>query len=449
MKETMKKPMKKPVNELWPGQVPLITALVACAVLTLSGCDSGSGSKDASVRLLNVSPGYQSLDLYANKDDDSTDQRKLEAVTYENVSNSATLDSDTYSIKFKRNGVTSTLRTLSGENLADESHAAYVAYGSNGHFATLEINEDISEPDGGQSKVHVLNTAEAGTVDLYLTEESASLDDATPQFDNVGHGSMVSNVVIDSGTYRLRVTGAGDTDDLRLDVPEVTFGSKQVASVILTATEGGVLVNAVILPQQGSVTTHHNTKARVRGAVGIANGSSVTASVGGVSLLANAAVGVISSRYSQVEAGNAAVSISVDGNPVNVASQTLTAGGEYTLLVWSDANGTQTTMISDDNRTPGTSGKTKIRLMNGISGFAVPITLAVDFSPIAEGIVLGQASSFTEVDSGSDYQLDVTDTNTAASLLTRTGVTLQDGSVYTMFMSGSGSTASGTLRKDR
>ena len=87
--------------------------------------------------------------------------------------------------------------------------------------------------------------------------------------------------------------------------------------------------------------------------------------------------------------------------------------------------------------------------MNGLSTLNSPITLSVDFAPIAEAIALGQASAFTEIDDGSDYQLDVTDTATAANLLTKTSVTLQSASVYTLFMSANGATVSGTLRKDR
>jgi hypothetical protein len=88
-------------------------------------------------------------------------------------------------------------------------------------------------------------------------------------------------------------------------------------------------------------------------------------------------------------------------------------------------------------------------VLNGLSALNVPVTLAVNFSPIAEGIALGQASAFSEIDDGSDYQMDVTNTDTAANLLTKTSVTLEAGSIYTLFMSANGATVSGTLRKDR
>ena len=420
--------------------------LAALAALWLSGCSDGGGSGRTSVRLVNVSPGYTSLDLYANTADDDTDRQRIAGVAYETASGYTQIDSGTYNLKLKRSGVTSTLQTLSSKAFADDTHNTFVAFGSTGHFGSLQVSDDVAAPDSGHTKVQVLNVAEAGSLDVYLTESSVSLDDATPVVVNVAAGSSSSGATVDSGDYRLRVTGTSASDDLRLDVPNITLGSRQVVSLILTATQGGVLVEVWTLPQQGSLTKFANTKARIRGAVGTTAGP-VVMRVGGVGVL-NGAVGVVG-NYTQVEAGSVPVTLTVNAVAVAVPNQTLVAGGEYTLLAWTNASGTQTTLIGDDNRLPTATGKAKIRVMNGLSSLDVPVTLAVNFSPIAEGIALGQASTFTEVDDGTDYQLDVTNTDTAENLVTKTSVTLQSAAVYTLFMSASGTTVSGTLRKDR
>lgn len=429
-------------------RLPLYPILVVLAALSLSGCDSGGGSKHAQVRLLNASPGYTSLDLYANGEDDDTDQRRIAAVAYDAISSYTEIESGTYNVKFKRAGVSSTLQTLSGQQLADDTHNTFIAFGSTGHFSAVQVSDDVTAPDNGLVKVQLLNAAEAGTLDIYLTESSVSLDDATPVFASVTAGGSGALTTIDSGEYRLRVTGGSDSDDLRLDVPSITLDSRTVVTLILTATEGGVLVNVLLLPQQGSVTKFANTKARVRGAVGIANGTQVTLRVGNSNLLSNNAVGVVGA-YAQVDAGSVAVALGVNGVGVTVPNQTLTAGGEYTLLVWSNADSTQTTLISDDNRLPSSTSKAKVRVMNGLSALNVPVTMFVNFFPQAENIPLGQASAFAEVDDGTDYQLDVSNADTADPLLTKTEVTLQASGVYTLFMSSSGGTISGTLRKDR
>lgn len=429
-------------------RLPLYLIFAVLAALSLSGCDSGGGSKHAQLRMLNVSPGYTSLDLYANGGDDDTDQQRIAAVAYDTVSSYTELESGSYTVKFKRAGVTSTLQTIGSQQLADDTHTTFIAFGSTGHFSALGVNDDVTAPDSGLVRVQLFNAAEAGTVDVYLTESSVSLDDATPVFSSVTAGGTGALTTIDSGDYRLRVTGASDSDDIRLDVPSITLDSRQVVTLILTATQGGVLVDVVLLPQQGSMTKFANTKARVRGAVGIANGTQVTLRVGNASLLSNNAVGVVGA-YTQVDAGSAAVALGVNGVGVTVPNQTLTAGGEYTLLVWSNADGTQTTLISDDNRLPSSTAKAKVRIINGLSALNVPVTLFVNFFPELETIPLGQASAFAEVDDGTDYQLDVSNADTADPLLTKTEVTLQASGVYTLFMSSSGGTVSGTLRKDR
>ena len=424
---------------------------IAMLAVGLSGCDSGGdGGDQAYVRVLNVSPGYDSVDLYAEdeNDDDGTNSLQLESVAYETVSDYAQLDSGTYTLQFRRSGVSGALETLSAQNLTDDSYTTYVAYGSSGNFAVVSISDDQEEPDAGETYVQILNAAEAvGAVDVYFTEASVALDNVSPDFSDVGSGAKT----LDSGTYRLRITGADDTSDVRLDVPEITLDSEQIISIILTSTPGGTLVNAMLIEQQGELTAYKNSKARVRGAVGIANGTTLTARVGGVTLLSNATRGAIGSTYSQVDAGTVPVTLIVDGTPVTVPNQTLTAGGDYTLLAWNNAEGTQTTLITDDNRLPTSSSRAKLRLINGMSGLGEPTNLAIDYAPVAEGVVLGQSSSFEEINSGTDYRLDVSSASTTATLLTRTDITLQGSGVYTMFVAGDGTASgvSGILRKDR
>ncbi|MDB6042467.1 MAG: hypothetical protein JWM63_1018 [Gammaproteobacteria bacterium] len=426
----------------------LLGPLAALTVLTLSSC--GNSTNQAQLRVLNVSTGYPSLDLYVNDGTTSTDTSELQAVPYETASDYKSLNSATYTVKFKVNGLTDTLATLSGEKLADQTHTTYIAFGSSGNFGDLKISEDVGDPATGNSLVTVFNTAEAGSLDVYLTDPSASLSNASPTFSTVPSGSASSATTIQPGTYRLRVTAAGDKTDLRLDVPSITFADQKVSSLILTSTQGGMLVNAMYLPQQGTLTAYKNTQARVRAAVGIADGTTVTASIGGLAVLNNSTVGIIGSSYGQITAGSEPITLSVDGNPVTIANQTLNAGGDYTLLVWSNANGTQTSLITDDNHVPTISTQVKLRLLNGMSALGAPITLTANFSPVAEGVAVGQASAPGQVDSGTNYELDVSDATNGASLLSKTTVTLNAGYVYTLFLSGGGTAAvTASLHRDR
>jgi hypothetical protein len=340
------------------------------------------------------------------------------------------------------------LRSFTAEELVEDTINTYVAYGDVGNFGALRIDDTLDEADAGESKLSVANVSSAGSLDVYLTDSTTDLDDTTPVLSGVG--VSLAGLVADSGTFRLRITAAGDTSDVRLDVPAFTLADRGVATLILTSTQGGMLANAVFLPQEGQPTKFANTKARVRGAVGLANGANASIQIGGQSVLSAATAGVIGSRYTLLDAGLVPVTLTVNGAAVPVADLNLTAGADYTLLVWNNATGPQASLILDDNRLPaGGSVVTKLRLLNGMSTLAAPLTLSVDFSPVIEGTLLGQVSDEIEISAGTDRQFDVSNTSTAQNVLTRSAITLQGNSVYTFFMTDNGVTAIGVLRRDR
>jgi hypothetical protein len=157
-----------------------------------------------------------------------------------------------------------------------------------------------------------------------------------------------------------------------------------------------------------------------------------------------------------VNSGSQAVTLTVSGTAVAVPAQTLAAGGDYTFLVWSDATGTtQTSLIADVNTLPATdTTKSRVRILNGMSGLGDPLTLLVNFATDATGVTLGTASDSTTQQalfaSGTNNEVDIIDTNTSNPVLTLQNLTLDPGGVYTMFMAGGGTaTVNGTLRKDR
>lgn len=436
--------MKIPTNAARVGLLLLTASLAACGG---GGEESG---EDPRIRLLNLSAGYSQLDLMTNLDseDDDDDETQAENIGLEAVSSFITLDPDDYTIKLRRSGSGSVLRSFTGEELVEDTINTYVAYGEVGQFGALKIDESLDEADAGENTLHVANVSPAGSLDVYLTDPNTDLDDTTPVLSAVG--AALSTVTADSGTFRLRVTANGDTSDIRLDIADFQLSDRGVGSLILTPTQGGMLANAIYLPQQGQPTKFTNTKARVRGAVALANGAAATVRVNNQTILTSATAGVIASRYTVFEAGALPVSLIVNGTQVSVPNVTLAAGADYTLMIWSDATGPQASLIVDDNRLPaGGSGMTKLRLLNGMSTLASPITLSVDFSPVIEGTLLGQVSEEVEVTSGTDRQFDITNTSTAAAVLTRSAITLQGNSVYTFFMTDNGGTPIGVLRRDR
>ena len=87
-----------------PLRLPAILVALAAA-LSLSACSSGGDSADARSRLLNVSSGYQSLDLYVNENDSDSDSLKASAITFGGLSEYNSVESGTYDILFRRAGV--------------------------------------------------------------------------------------------------------------------------------------------------------------------------------------------------------------------------------------------------------------------------------------------------------------------------------------------------------
>jgi WD40 repeat protein len=429
-----------------------ISCLIFLLASGLHGCGGGSekSGADPKIRLLNLSAGYTALDMMTNLDADTDDDDETQAsgVALETVSDYATLDPDDYTVKVRRTGSGSVLRSFAGEELVEDTINTYVAYGEVGNFGALRIDDTLDEADAGETRLSVANVSSAGALDVYLTDASTDLDDTTPVLSSVGAG--LSPLSTDSGTYRLRVTAAGDSADVRLDVSAFALTDRGVGSLILTSTQGGMLANAVYLPQGGQPTKITNTKARLRGAVGLANGANASIQVGGRSVLTAATAGVIGSRYTLLDAGDVPVTLTVNGTVIPVPNVNLSAGADYTLLVWSNASGAQTSLIVDDNRLPASgTAVAKLRLLNGMSTLAAPLTLSVDFSPVIEGTLLGQVSDEIEISSGTDRQFDLTNTSTAQSVLSRSAITLQGNSVYTFLMTDNGATPIGVLRRDR
>jgi S-adenosylmethionine/arginine decarboxylase-like enzyme len=406
--------------------------------------------ESAAVRVLNVSRGYSSLDLLTNNSDDTgTDTARFTGITRGAASAYGALKAGTYTFKFRRSGASGNL-AASAVTLNESAHVTYVAYGATNQFGLVRISDDIEVPDAGYTKVQVLNTTPGQNLDVYLTSPADALDDVLATVANAAPGVMAATKLLTSGNYRLRVTAPGSKTDIRLDVPLVTLASQGVVTLVLTDTVGGIPVGAVMLPQQAQPEVFDNVSARIRGAVGLASGSAVTVSINGTNILTRRpARSFIADSYTTLAAGNVPVTVYVDDVAVLAGTQPLQPGRDYTLLVTDSAGTPHITLVEDDNHIPP-AGYARLRLLNGMSGLAAPLTLSVDYGPIAEYIDVGTASDFAELVQDTDYRLDLANAQTLAPLLTRESITLKDGGVYTFFAAGGGaSVVVGTLRKDR
>jgi hypothetical protein len=418
-------------------------SLFLAPLALLAGC---GGSNNAAIRVLNVSEDYTGVNIYVSS---TSTVATVADVPTGNLSSYAGVASGSQTLYFTEGSNLQTAAlTSETETFTTGEHRTYVTYGNTGEFAEFEIDENESAAGGGNASIEVLDTAnDAGNLDVYFTS-STTLSGTTPNFTDLAVGKATAFTSVASGTYDLSVTGTGNSSDVRLQVPSVTLKSGEVATIVITESAGGYLVNAYILPQQGALTTELNPDARVRVVNGLASGSTASATIGSTVLATNVAADSIGT-YQMVPVGTDTVSVSVNGAAVSSPDQALAAGQDYTLLIYQGASGIQENWLVDINRLP-TSGDASLRLVHAMSGLTDPISLAVDSVPTLTDVSAGEASSYdTSITASTTAALSVTDGTTSQQLFSQSPVTLSSQGVYTLFMFGSASSAIGTLNEDR
>lgn len=431
----------------WGGLAPLLALAVVLAGLAgLAGCGGNSEGDQASVRLVNASTGYASVELLVD------DVRRGEAVAqglaggYTRVSAE---DAVTTAVGVAGTGAT-LVRSEGGRFVKDTAYTL-VLHGYPGSPKTKLLTENQSAAASGRARLVVENLGtDAGALDVYLTGSADEpLDSAVPVLTAVAGGATSAATTVAAGTYRLRVTAAGERSDLRLDVPGLVLGSTQVATLLLTPATGGVLVNGQLLVQQGASTLLANRHARARVVAALANHARVSANVGGTvvaSALASPNVGA----YALVPAGDAlAWTLSVDGVAVTVPSLSLPAGSDGTLLVWGAAGSPRHSLISDDSRWPADASRAKLRLVNGLAGSDGGLSLSADLSPRASNIGAGAASAYSLVASSSAMRLEVSSPLVGTPLYSNTEARIDAKGLYSVFMLGDLTAPSPLLVRER
>ncbi len=419
-----------------------LVSLALLAATILGGCGGGSGGSSAKLRLLNVSNGYSSLDLSV---DDTTVSSGL---TLGTLGAYADVDTSDTSMSILSSGVGTAVATLT-PSLKESSKYTLIAYGWSGGLKTSIIEEEEEVPDAGKHKLLFMNLApDAGSLDVYVTLNEDSLDNASAMASSIGGGGTSSYNKINSGTYRIRITGAGDRSDVRLDIPSVTLASAGVSSLIVTATEGGLLVHGQHLIQGGAITPFRATQARVRVVTGVP-GVKVGAALDGTSLM-GLSTGPTVGDYRPVTAGTGALTVQAAGRTLNSSNPTFKAGGDYTLMVWGDPTAPSLTVLTDDNRLPTSNSTAKIRLINAAATTSdLKVNLSLNYSSLASNIQAGSSSGNYTVTYSTSSLLSVTTPSSATAIYTIEELPVNANAVYSVFVLGSDGQLIGSLRKER
>jgi hypothetical protein len=408
----------------------LLGLLAALPLALLSACGGGnSDGNDANVRLVNASAGYASLDLYVD------DVKEMSAVDYGTASDYTAVKSGAVSKVFTPSGSSTALLTKT-DNFASNTKYTAVAFGWEGALKSVNFVDDESAADSGKTKVLVYNGAiGAGILDVYLTGEDETLESSEPIATAVAEVSSGSSgyVSVTSGTYRLRVTATGDTEDVRLDVSGVTISSTGVVTFVVTPGAGGVLVNAIGVVQGGTVTPYLNANARVRLVPAVAGSAPVGLSVGEI-VVASSAQSPSIGDYVLVPAGAATIHSTVSGTSLADKAVTLTPGSDSTILVAGTSVATSVVnVIPDDNRLPSSTSQYKIRLIHAAPSLASDtMSMTVNFGSVAAAVAFGTASTFSNESAATAARLDLL-APSLGNFFTSSDLTLSAGAVYTVF----------------
>jgi Domain of unknown function (DUF4397) len=421
--------------------------LVLVFSILVVACGGGSGD-DAKIRFANFTTDSNGLNLYTGSDE------RISNINQEQVSGYVSVDAKTYDWVVKK-GTGSTLTTAS-IGLSKKKHYTAVSWGRDGNMRFASLGEDEDAPNSGKVKLRFLNAAtDAGSMDIYITNESDLLENNSPNHSAVAVGSATGFGEFNRGTYRLRVTSAGDKNDVRLDVSGISFTDKQVATMVLQSGIGGTLVNAYLLNQQSDLKPYKTTQVRVRLAAGVGGNGNVSAKVG-TSTVSGSAVSPSVSSYVLAPSGNQTLLVQLGASTILSATQNFLAGGDYTVLASGTASSAQAKLFFDDNRMPSSTNKAKIRLVHGTESFQ-GLSLNVDAVPVVSELAYGSASSFVNVTPNTGNALiEVTSPlsndpvyTTAKSNSSTTGVTLDQQNVYSVFVLGGNTAARGILRRER
>ena len=430
------------------------SALALAAVLP--GCGSGSSSTSGTgrLRLLNACVGYANLGMTV---DTST---TVSPVTFGSVSTYGSYKAGSI-VTAVTDGATGSVVTSQSRSVQSGVDYTLVAYGWATAVKTFQLTDGETAPGSGYVKFRILNAgADAGSLSVYLTTETADLALVSPTIAAVGTDMASGFAQVTAGTYRLRVTGLGNTDDIRLDVSGVTMNSASILTLVVTPGTSGVLVQAMIVEQGGNSTLLGNAKARVRVVASVANNASVKVVVGNTTVMSSTISPSIGNYvtldsgtsvplYTFIKGFSTAFNQTMETgiSPPNVS---LAAGGDYTILVHGTVDEPKVSVLTDLNRLPTVATNAKLRLVHGASALSASgMSLTVNYSALASNVAFGTSSNYGEVASSTNSLIDVTNPLALSSVYSASGVTLTAGAVYTVFILMGTTGPVGLLRRER
>jgi hypothetical protein len=429
------------------------TAIAVALILPfLHGCGNDDANK-GEVRIVNATTEYASLDLYT-RDSDGNDNLVVSGAATGAASAYTGVDKGSYTFDIKSASGPSVAASAAG-TVNKTDHYSVVTYLTGNSLQAQYLSDEETNPSSGNAKLRVFNAAssEASSVDVYLTTNLCNALGVTDTaFSAAVTGLQTSYSQVTAATagtdWHVCVTTAGDKGSLLLDIPKLTLKNQEIATLILTHTSGGVLLNASVLDQQGALTAYANTIARLRVVSDAALTASVSVSVNGVALVAGSPSPSVGD-YQTVAVGTLNASVTIGSSSAAAfALPAAVAGTDYTLLVTGDQSNPAAVLLTDVN-TPSTSTTqtVRVRVVNGVNSGNGSVSGTIDGKLIGTA-AFGAASGYTTIvpTTGTSTVRGTTNGTNPADLVNQSFVA---GSVYTIFIYGDASQPKMDISVDR
>jgi hypothetical protein len=413
---------------------------VALTLPFLHGCGDDDAQK-GEVRIINATSEYASLDLYKQNSDGSD-----ELIVGDTASNTASaytsIDRGSYTFDVKGSTSAGAAVPVTG-TITKTDHFSIVTYLTGTTTKTQFLTDEDTNPASNNAKLRVFNaaTSEAPSVDVYLTSNDCTalaVTDTAFASAVTALQTTYTQVTAPSSsgsTWNVCVFAAGDTSTLLLDIAGLKLKDQEIATLILTHTTGGVLLNGSVLDQQGAYTSYSNAIARVRVVADAAGALAVSVTAGSTQLAATAPSPSVGD-YVTVPVGAFSPTITVGtGAASGFTLPAIAAGNDYTLLVTGSAGAPAAVLITDTN-TPSTSttNTVRARVINGLNGTSGAVSATVDGKSVGTAN-FGLASGYTNIlPSSGTSTVHVTTTGTNPTDLINQSFSA--GNVYTIFIYG-------------
>ena len=211
--------------------VTLAATTAACEGRT-SGTLTTGPTSGARVRLVNALTSSPSVDLVVDG------LVSFTGVVFGDASPYASLTLASHRMQARATTTGTTLVDFT-RDLNTEGSFSFIPAPGLSQFGALFIADDLT-PVSGQGKLRVVHVAAApGAISVYLTSPTADLSSATAQIPLLPFGVASPYVTVAPGTYRVRVTAAGNPSTVLIDLGNLVVASGTVRTLLVTDAPGG------------------------------------------------------------------------------------------------------------------------------------------------------------------------------------------------------------------